>query len=615
MTSRTHAFRSPSSALLTIILFSVVAPIDAAVLDRVILELPSITMAHKRPVSAVVGIKSSTEQREERSLGALWLRGSSSRSHPKKPYRLEFQDENGNDLKRPFLDLPDDSDWILYPAYRDKTLIRDVLAYDLWREMGYYAPRCKFVELFIVTNSMLSDQLNGLNQGTQIPKPETQSSKEIRSPADSIRGNPATIHAAGHTTFADIGRDLVPEIVPQTRAEAKQKPKIPWDEGMPKIDSVWPGSSKHGLKWENYRGVYIITEKIKRGKERVNIRKLKPEHYKEPDITGGYIFKRDRLNLGEQGFTSSKGISFAYEEPKESEISPAQKAYLTNYVNEFETVLFSERFADPEHGYRRYIDVDSFIDYHWMVEIGRNVDGYTFSVFFHKGRNGKLKIGPLWDWDLSFGNSKPMHGTRRYGWQYERVAGPEYEWYKRLFEDPDFLQRYIDRWAELRTNIFATSNIHARIDQYVAQLGKAAIDRNYKRWPTLGKHIYPNSFVGETYEDEIGWLKDWIEKRLAWIDTQDFPPPLVHTRATEVQSTNTLLVAKNAGCSEVTMAWLVGQVFYTLDGSDPRLSGGAVSPKALEYKESVLLSPSMQMCARVRSEHGLWSAPKVVKTP
>jgi hypothetical protein len=67
--------------------------------------------------------------------------------------------------------------------------------------------------------------------------------------------------------------------------------------------------------------------------------------------------------------------------------------------------------------------------------------------------------------------------------------------------------------------------------------------------------------------------------------------------------------------TEITMAWLVGQVFYTVDGSDPRLSGGAVSPKALEYKQPVLLSPSMQMRARVRSEHGLWSAPKVVKTP
>lgn len=61
------------------------------------------------------------------------------------------------------------------------------------------------------------------------------------------------------------------------------------------------------------------------------------------------------------------------------------------------------------------------------------------------------------------------------------------------------------------------------------------------------------------------------------------------------------------------MAWLVGQVFYTLDGSDPRLSPGVISPKAREYKQPVLLSPSMQLCARVRSEHGLWSAPKHVK--
>src|SRR5438093_3055246 len=111
---------------------------------------------------------------------------------------------------------------------------------------------------------------------------------------------------------------------------------------------------------------HILMEKIKRGKDRVNIKKLKPEHGGEPAVTAGYIFKTDRLNYGEKGFQSKSGIEFAFEEPKEKDITPAQRAYLTNYVNEFEEALFSDNFSDPEQGYRKYIDVDSFIDYHWM---------------------------------------------------------------------------------------------------------------------------------------------------------------------------------------------------------------------------------------------------------
>jgi hypothetical protein len=236
-----------------------------------------------------------------------------------------------------------------------------------------------------------------------------------------------------------------------------------------------------------------------------------------------------------------------------------------------------------------------------MTEIGRNIDGYSFSFFFHKDRNGKLKAGPLWDWDLGFGNCRFYDGHRLDGWQFEKVAGLGYEWYKRLFEAPDFLQRYIDRWAELRTNVLATFNIHARIDQLTAQLTSDAIARNYKRWPTLGEYVFPNAFTGKTYQEEAVWLKGWIGGRLAWIETQDFPAPIVHARSlsnNEVQE----------GQTEITFGWLVGQVFYTVDGSDPRLCGGSVSAKAIEYKRPVALAAGAQLRARVRSEHGLWSA-------
>jgi hypothetical protein len=452
------------------------------------------------------------------------VRGSSSSMYPKKPYRLELQDYQGNDLRIPLCDMPPESDWILYPSYLDKTFVRDLLMYDLWRAMDYYAPKWKFVELFMRTNA------------------------------------------------------------------ARQEPRPP--------DDLDTGGE--------YQGVYILLEKIKRGKDRVDVQKLRKKDNHEPEITGSYIFKRDRLNNpGDRAFKTPRRVELIFEEPKAREITPEQESYLTNYVNAFEDALFGENFSDPDIGYCKYIDVASFVDFHWMMEVSKNVDGYWFSQYYHKDRGGKIKMGPIWDCDMTFGLAKWNECYLTNRWRWSVAAGPNYKWFKRLFEDPDFLQRYIDRWSELRTNILATSNVLARVDAIVAQV-RPAIDRNYQRWPTLGKRTGPVYFVGNTYEDEVKYLKDWIEGRLAWIDSEDFPKPTLTVAPKE----NVLLSTVGLpGTQELRMTCAVGSILYTTDGSDPRLRGGDVSPKAKEYKTPVAIEIGLKIKARVRSEYGLWSAP------
>ena len=470
-------------------------------------------------------------------LARIWVRGSSSAAYPKKPYRLELVDEGGSGLKSALLGMPRESDWILFPAYTDKTLMRDVLAYELWRDMGHYAVRWRYVELFI--------------QKSEIRNPKSEA-------------NPNTENAKLETGFSGSGRGV--------------------DAGM-----------------AGYEGVYVLMEKIKRGKHRVRIEKLRPEDSKEPEVTGGYIFKKDRLNPGETGFRTANGVKFAFEEPKERYITPPQRQWLTNYLNEFEAVLFSERFADPTNGYAKYIDVNSFIDFHWMVEATRNIDGYRFSQFYHKDRGGKLAMGPIWDMDMTFGNAFYHDGYKTNGWRWA-TADPElYTWFARLFEDPEFLQKYIDRWAVLRTNVFATSNILARIDEWADYLKDAQV-RNYQRWPTLGKFVSPNRYIGHTYEDEVRYLKNWITGRLAWIDSQGFPVPSCE-------------VAQESSTGEMTlcMSCEMGKIYYTLDGSDPRLPGGKVSPVAIEYDSPIQASPGAIVTARVRSEYELWSPPAVFR--
>ena len=527
-----------------------------------------------------VSITVANGQTTVRSKAEISIRGNSTANYPKKPYRIELHDENGDDRKEPLLGMPKESDWILLASYVDKTMIRDVLAYELWRRMGHYAPRARYVELYFETNSSAS---------------------------------------ASNAILAT---------------------------------SIQPTTDNDQLT-NSYQGIYILVEKIKRGKERLNIAKLTPGDNEEPTITGGYIFRRDKTNSpNDRVFRTGKGLQLLFEEPKGRDITPAQEQYLTNYINDFEAALFDEHFTEPEHGYRKYVDIDSFVDYHWMQELGKNVDAYWWSEFYYKDRGGKLKIGPIWDFDLAFGNAQLNFGYLTDNWRWSVSAPSHYRWFKRMFDDPDFVQRFIDRWSELRTNVFATSNVLAIVDGFAAQLQEAQ-KRNYERWPTLGKRVDPAYHAFGSWELEVNWLKEWLKGRLEWIDSQDFPKPAmavdevghrseggsqrseVGSRSSDEaeDSTEGSKGSKDSdgkdrppshvsGYNQVAgnkksirMACLVGKIHYTLDGSDPRLPGGAISPNAAQYKEAIPVTPGMKLFARVRSDYELWSAPVTYAEP
>ena len=125
----------------------------------------------------------------------------------------------------------------------------------------------------------------------------------------------------------------------------------------------------------HYAGVYVLMEKIKRNPDRVDIAKLSRTDNSSPEITGGYILKKDRLDPGDSGIRTSRGQTLGLVEPKEEEITSSQRSYILNYLNQFESALYGNNFTDPERGYRQYIDAGSFIDHHIMVELCKNIDG------------------------------------------------------------------------------------------------------------------------------------------------------------------------------------------------------------------------------------------------
>jgi len=203
---------------------------------------------------------------------------------------------------------------------------------------------------------------------------------------------------------------------------------------------------------------------------------------------------------------------------------------------------------------------------------------------------------PIWDWNLSFGNARGKQGYMTEHWYWPQLSDQQYPWFRRLFEDPDFGQRYIDRWGQWRTNVFSNAHLLRRVDELAAFLKEPAA-RNFERWPILGQIVDPEYFPAKTYEEEIQYLKTWITNRLAWIDGQ-FPPVPRPSRPGGMLDTNAV----------ITFSAPTGQIFFTIDGSDPRFAGGTTSKVARVYQAPIDVTNSVSITARAQKDNR-WSSP------
>lgn len=282
-----------------------------------------------------------------------------------------------------------------------------------------------------------------------------------------------------------------------------------------------------------YKGVYLLAEKIKRDKNRVDVAKLNPVDITEPESTGGYILKFDywdnsnswQLNYSPIGFPGLD-VHMVHYEPEMVDLFPQQFDYIHNYINDYETALYGSNFADPNLGYRAYIGVTSFIDYFLISELTRNVDGYKKSRFFSKDKNKadgtvrKLKAGPVWDFDWS---QKDMwNGSDDgSGWMYpdcDQDVNAE-GWYIRLLQDTTFANELRCRYDDLRRGILSEAYIHAKIDS-VANVVNESQNWHFTVWGNLGvaTGTYEIQAPSASYAEEVQRLKDWYTRRLTWMD-------------------------------------------------------------------------------------------------
>ncbi len=287
----------------------------------------------------------------------------------------------------------------------------------------------------------------------------------------------------------------------------------------------------------NYKGVYILMEKIKKDDNRVKIAKLNPVDISGDELTGGYILRTDKIDpdfiYGIDGWKSfpsppypnAMKVTYQYYYPEPEDIMPEQKEYIQNYILDTENSLTSAYFTNPEVGYNYFLNTASFVDMMLLNEISKEVDGYRYSNYFYKEKDsdgGKLFAGPPWDYNLGYANVDYWEtGVDISGWVYTEVlpndAGRMF-WWKRLMDDPYFRNLLKTRWEELRQENWSNENIIHTIDSVVSYID-AGQQRNYQRWPILGQYVWPNyNWQGNDYDDEVAFFKNWLLDRLAWLD-------------------------------------------------------------------------------------------------
>lgn len=250
-----------------------------------------------------------------------------------------------------------------------------------------------------------------------------------------------------------------------------------------------------------YEGTYMLGDKLKIGENRVNVGDdgFLLEVDQRAEMEGDVCFRTKRL---------AQPINI-----KDPDVVDGDDnyTYISDYINKLEDVLFSENFRDENEGWRNYMDLTSFLDWYIIHEITKCGDPLCFytSCYMNLKRDGKLKMGPIWDFDLTMGNSSnpdiwPVEGFVR------RMGSP---WFERLFEDPFFVKAVKERYAyfyDKKSEIIEFINSNARYLRY------SAVENN-NRWNVLYEpHFASHDIVGNYY-NEVQYLKTWLDQRFEWL--------------------------------------------------------------------------------------------------
>jgi hypothetical protein len=326
------------------------------------------------------------------------------------------------------------------------------------------------------------------------------------------------------------------------------------------------------LELSDYVGVYVITDQLEIEPGRLDIEEISAADNSGEDITGGYALEIDEIDerkhswLTDNGYPNELGARFLIDTPKIDAITPEQIDYIQSYVQSLEDALITGSEQNwSNRSYLQYMDRASWIDYHLLNTFVKNVDFFWRGSKFYKDRGKRLMAGPVWDFDRSLGSSDPRDDNPE-EWNATPFTDQGYavnfwteQWFNYITADPDYVQGWFDRWQEVRTGPFTDEALSARLRDLADQIGPAAAARDAARWPT-------NQSEQGDFAAEIDFMEDWLLTRANWIDGNHPAPPTV---------------LDNPDGSTTVTPQLGTELIYTVNGADPRLSGGAIAPDAL----------------------------------
>ena len=460
--------------------------------------------------------------------------------HPKKPFQMKLAD------KAEFLGMPNDKKWLFLAEYSDKTMLRNKISF----EMGYisnldWTPQGRFAEVYI------NDEYNGTYNITQ--KVEESDNRvalgdtgyllelDQLSRLDSddvyfesvltdkfwvnIKEPSLERSSSEYAYIKTLINDFENAMSGSTSmtsyfAVAETTSDNVWDVNLSQTMTLVPNSD------------YIVSFKAKSSIDRTMIAGLGLYH--DPWTNAGEPVS---LTTAWQTFTLSQTtIDFGDDQSRVlfdmggdqgGEVWIDDVSVLTadgielvangdfqsgeaSWEGGAATAVNITSYANGSGGYAEYIDVDSFVDWYLISEITKNVDSMFFSSMFLNVMPGeKIKMGPLWDFDLSFGNVDYADSRYAEGWWVKY-----HPWYEHLFQDPDFVGKVKVRFAYFKDN---QQFILDKIDAYAEQLQWAQQENNDK-WQTLGMYVWPNPVVFDTYQEEVDHMKSWYIDRMDWLE-------------------------------------------------------------------------------------------------
>lgn len=274
-----------------------------------------------------------------------------------------------------------------------------------------------------------------------------------------------------------------------------------------------------------YKGCYQLCDQVEVGKGRINIKEMEPADTQGDALTGGYFWEIDAYAYEEQSwFNSNHGNPVTIKSPDEEDITAEQSNYLRNYFNSMEADVYGTQYQDPTNGWRRLLDEQTFLKHFLVGEMSGNTDTY-WSVYQYKQRgNDTIFTGPVWDFDLAFDNDNrtyPVNNKRDFIYRSGGShAGDMQRFVDRIvINDPQTMTTLREIWNNARHNGLSDSELNQYIDS-IAQALDESQQLNFMRWDILGQWVHQNPQVAGSYTGEVGVLKNFVSKRVAWMDNR-----------------------------------------------------------------------------------------------